>query len=117
MYFFVLFGMSCLGLAAFCPSLPRSLWLLQPIVDLAYWLFREQWVVQAVFYTAVGLHLGETLWVCVSGILQRKGVTSGWGRLAWIVQTVLLGWGSVGLLRGLPDVRHGNTRSAAPTIQ
>ena len=114
-YLFVLFGMSCLALAAFHPSLPRSLSLLQPVVDLAYFLFREQWVVQAVFSTAVGLHVGEALWVCVSGVLNRKGVVAWWDRVAWIGQTVLLGWGSVGLLRRLPDVRHSAGRSSGVT--
>lgn len=110
-YFLVLSGLTCLGLAAYFPTLPRPVSLLQPIVDLAYFLFREQWVVQAVFYTAIGLHIGEALWVSVSGVLGRKGVEAGWARLAWVGQTVLLGWGSVGLLRGLPDVQHSGSRN------
>ena len=113
-YFLVLFGMSSLSLAAFHPQpLPPPLSLLRPVVELAYILFREQCVVQAVFYTAVGLHVGEAVWVAVSGVLRRKGVVDGWERLAWVGQTVLLGWGSVGLLRRLPDVQLSNSRSAA----
>ena len=108
--------MACLGLAAFYPIVPPSLAVLQPVVSLAYFLFGEQWVVQAVFYTAVGLHAGEALWVAASSMLRRKGVHDGWVRGAWVMQTVLLGWGSVRLLRKLPDVRDGNRRlSAAPS--
>ena len=114
-YFFVIAGMTCLGLAAFLPSLPRWLSPLQPIVRLAYYLFAEQWVVQGVFCTAVGLHVGETLWVCASGVLDRKGVVERRDRMAWVVQTALLGWGSVGLLRQLPNVRPSPSRGMPTT--
>ena len=101
--------MPALGLAAYYGRL-SPLAIMQPLVSLVYFVFREQWVVQAVWYTAAATHLAETLWVAASGVLDDKGVVDRWHRVGWVVQTFLVGWGGIGLLRQLPDVKRDGSK-------
>ena len=104
-YLVIFFGLFTLYLCAAYPkAMPSPFTALQPLHDVAYAIFRTQLMLQIAFAAALAGHAGEAVYA-YSVLLDRKGV-AGNDRVYWTVQTLLLGFPSLRLLRALPDARR-----------
>lgn len=93
----ILIGLTLNYWAAYRQHMPHPM--LEPIKEFALKIFQSQGMIQCVFLAAIAAHIFETS--IAYGELNKKGVTDSRVRMIWLIQTFLLGYPSLKLLKEL----------------